>query len=433
MSTFIIKGGKKLRGSVSIGSGKNATLAILSAALMVRGRVVLENMSHVEDVDDMLALFESIGVRHTWKNETTLEIDASRPLRMDNINKKLCAKMRISLLMLGALAAREKAYKLYKTGGCHLGERTIRPHMYALEALGVTAVSKRGYYDVRNKKLVGKEIVMHESGDTATENAIMAAVLAQGTTRIMFASANYMVQDLCHFLVAAGAKIDGIGTTTLTIEGVKKLHDVKRYAIAPDPVDAMAWISLAITTKSKLTIKNCSLDFLTLELELLKTMGQKFTVRNKRLSDNGFFPIVDITVEPSTLVALKDKLHGRPYPGLNIDNVPLFLPILTQAKGQTLVHDWVYDNRAIYYVELQKLGAKVILLDPHRVIVEGPSRLRGNEVISPHGIRPGMAILITMLAAKGTSILRNSYPIERGYEHIIERLTHIGADITRKE
>lgn len=431
MSTFIIEGGKRLQGTISVGVGKNAPIAILCATLLIYGKTVLKDMSRVDEVERLLELLESIGVKYEWSEPRTLTIDTSGPLHMERINRRVCEKMRISLLLLGALAAREKKYKLYKIGGCRLGQRTVRPHLYALKKIGVSVESKAQYYAVSNAPLKAADIVMYESGDTATENAIMAAVLAPGTTKISFASANYMVQDLCYFLVAAGARIEGIGTTTLTIHGVKKLRGVPEYSCIPDPVDAMAWISVAITTKSPLTIKNCALDFLSLELEHLSVMGQKFTLENKRMSKNGHFPIADVVITPSKLTALPDKLHPRPYPGLNIDNLPLFTPILTQAKGQTLVHDWVFENRAIYYLELQKLGANVILLDPHRALISGPTRLLPNEVICPPALRPGMAILIAMLAAKGKSVLRNATPIERGYEEIVERLQSVGARITR--
>lgn len=433
MATYIVHGGKTLRGTIETNTTKNSTVAILCAALMIRGTIVLEDMPHIEEVDRFLEILGSIGVTFSWTDKRTLKLDTSKDLQMDKIDKVACAKTRAALLLLGALAAREKQYKLYKTAGCKLGKRSVKPHMMALEQFGVSVESKKHYYEVKNKPLKSADIVMYESGDTTTENAIMAAVLAPGKTTIKFASSNYMVQDLCYFLVAAGAKIEGIGTTTLTITGVKKLKSVKSYAIMPDPIESMAWIALACSTKSKLTITNCPLDFLELELEKLKAMGQEFALKKKRTSKNGHFTIVDIVVKPSKLTALPDKLYGRPFPGLNIDNLPLFAPILTQAKGRTLVHDWVYENRALYLLELQKFGVQTIFLDPHRIMIEGPAKLTGNELICPPAIRPGMALLLTMIAAKGKSIMRNIYPIERAYEAVEERLRSVGVDIRRIE
>lgn len=431
MPYYKIEGGHRLSGEITVGSGKNSPVALLCATLLIEGKTIFREMPKVEEVFRVIEILESIGVKVTWGEKQTLEVDTSGPLHMEKINQKVCSNTRVSILLLGALAARKKTFKLYKTGGCKLGARSIRPHTLVLEQLGIHVESKDQYYDVKNESLRGAYIVMYESGDTPTENAVMAAVLAKGTTTLKMASANYMVQDVCNFLVQAGAKISGIGTTTLVIEGVKKLKPVANYFMIPDPVDAMAWISLAVTTKSKMTIRNCPMEFLELELEKLRVMGQKFELKNKRKSKSGFFDVADIVIEPTALKALPDKIYGRPFPGLNIDSLPLFVPIATQAKGQTLVHDWPYENRAVYSLEFQKLGANILLMDPHRLLVQGPTKLVGNEVVCPPAIRPGMALLIAMCAAKGTSILRNIYPIERAYENLIERLQSVGVKIER--
>lgn len=432
MATFVVEGGKKLEGEIVVSAGKNAPIALLCASLLVRGRVVFTNMTHGEEVERMLEILQSIGVAVSWEDATTLTVDASNPLDMASINRRACEMTRASILLFGALAAREPSYKLYKSGGCKLGNRSIRPHVLALEKLGIRVSSQDGHYEVKTTALKGADVVMYEAGDTPTENAIMAAVLAEGETVISFASANYMVQDVCYFLVAAGADIKGIGTTTLTITGVSSLNPTT-YAVSPDPVDAMAWISLGITTKSPLIIRRCPISFLKLELEKLTVMGQRYTLSNERFAGNGKTALVDIEIIPSELAALPDKLAPRPFPGINIDNVPLFVPILTQAKGRTLIHDWVYENRAIYYLEFQKLGAHVLLLDPHRVMIEGKTPLIGNDIVCPPAIRPGMAILIAMLAATGTSTLRNVYPIERAYDGLLDRLRAVGASIKRRD
>ncbi len=431
MPYLVIQGGKKLHGEIVNQSNKNSAISILCATLMVRGKTTLTDVPEIQEVERMVELLTSIGVVVTRPKSHTIVVDASRDLTMETIDRKICEKVRASLLLCGALAAREKSYKLYKSGGCRLGERTVRPHWYALKKLGVSVISRDAYYEVeRTRPLAAARIVMYESGDAATENTIMAAVLAPGTTVITMASANYMVQDLCYFLVKAGAKIKGIGSTTLTITGVKELRPVKEYPIMPDPIVAMTFLSAAIATGSTLTVKNCPLEFLELELCKLEIMGQKFKVDHERTSKNGHFIIVDVTVEPSKLTALPDKIYGRPFPGLNIDNLPLFVPILTQARGRTLVHDWAYENRAIYSLELQKLGAQITLLDPHRMWVEGPVKLLPNEVICPPALRPAVNVLICMLAAKGKSILRNTAMIDRGYENLYEVLNKAGADIT---
>lgn len=429
MSYIVINGGKKLKGAIENQSAKNSAVALLCAAVMIKGKTTFVDMPQIEEVSRIIELLQSIGVKIRWVKDNVLEVDASGNLKMDKIDTNASEKTRASIFFWGALAGRVKNYKLPKSGGCHLGERTVRPHWYALEKLGVNVQSTDCYYLVKNSALKGAYIVMYESGDTTTENVVMAAVLAKGKTTIKMASANYQVQDLCYFLNKAGAKIKGIGTTTLEIDGVSELKPFDNYPIMPDPIVAMTYISVAITTGSNLVIKNCPLEFLELELCKLDVMGQKYKIKNERLSKNGHFRVADVEIVPSKLTALPDKIYGRPFPGLNIDNLPLFIPILTQAQGRTLVHDWAFENRAVYALELQKLGAKVTLLDSHRLWVEGPTKFTSNELMSPPALRPAVNVLICMLAATGKSILRNTYVIDRGYENLYSVLNSVGADI----
>lgn len=431
MVHYHIVGGKKLSGSIATGSGKNSPIALICASLLMKGVVRLGGITPVEEINRILEVLVSIGVRVSWEKQDTLVIDTTGKITPEKMDKTVAAKVRIALLLFGALAAKFPTFKVYRTGGCDLGERTIQPHTRALAKLGISIGHKSEYYDVHVKTLRGAHVTMYESSDTATENVIMAAVLAKGITKITFASANYMVQDLCYFLNECGANIRGIGTTTLIIEGVQVLNPPAVYHPIPDPVDAMAWISLAVTTASPLTITQCPVDFLELELEYLSMMGQKIVRSKTYISKNGHFELMDVTLPVSKLHANHDKLHPRPYPGLNIDAIPLFMPILTRAKGRTLVHDWIYENRALYALDLQKLGAKVTLLDPHRVWIEGQTQLRGGELVCPPALRPGMALLIAMLSAKGESTLRNAYMIERGYGDVAKRLKALGADIRR--
>ena len=429
MSYIVINGGKKLSGSIENQSAKNSAVAILCACAAIKGITTLVDMPEIEEVKHIIELLQSIGIKIKWLGKGKLQVDASGNINMDKIDPVASEKTRASIFLWGALAGRVKSYKIPKSGGCHLGERTVRPHWYALQKLGVEVVSNECFYIVKNSTLKGAKIIMYESGDTTTENTLMAAVLAEGKTVIKMASANYMVQDLCYFLIKAGAKIKGVGTTTLEVEGVKNLKPVTNYSIMPDPIVAMTYIAVGITTGSNITVKSCPLEFLELELCKLEVMGQKYKIKNERKSKNGKFTLVDIETIPSKLVALQDKIYGRPFPGLNIDNLPLFIPILTQAVGRTLVHDWAYENRAVHALELQKLGAQVTLLDAHRLWVEGPIKFVSNEVICPPALRPAVNILICMLAANGKSVLRNTYAIERGYENLYQNLNSIGADI----
>lgn len=369
MSYLKINGGKKLSGTIVNQSAKNSAVAILCACCAIKGRTTLVNVPDIEEVNRIIELIKSIGVKVTKTGPGKLTVDASGSLNLNKINRDASEKTRSSLMLFGALAARASSYKIFKSGGCKLGQRTVKPHIFALEKFGVEIFSRDGYYEVKNSVLKPAYLVMYESGDTATENAIMAAAQIPDKTVIKMASANYMVQDLCYFLMAAGVKIDGVGTTTLTIIGSANLRGVDGYAIMPDPIVAMTYMAAAIVTNSRLIVNNCPLEFLELELCKLEKMGQKFKIVNVRKSKNGQFKIVDIEIFPSKLSALPDKIEGRPFPGLNIDNLPLFVPILAKAQGRTLVHDWAYENRAMYSFELQKLGANVTVLDPHRVIV----------------------------------------------------------------
>ncbi|MEK7625077.1 MAG: UDP-N-acetylglucosamine 1-carboxyvinyltransferase [Patescibacteria group bacterium] len=429
MSYLIVNGGKKLKGRIINQSAKNSAVAILCATPLIHGKVVLEKVPMIEEVFRIIELLRSIGVKIDDEGKGRIAVDASGPLDLSKMDRAAACRTRVSLLLLGSLAHREKNYRLYKSGGCKLGQRTVRPHLFALENFGVKIISRKDFYDVENDKLQSAEIVMYESGDTATENAILAAVLAPGESVIKMASANYQVQDLCYFLENAGAKIDGIGSTTLRITGVASLGSVKNYSIMPDPIVAMTYLAAGIVTDSTLTVCNCPLEFLELELYKLSKMGQKFSIVNRRRSENGEFDVVDIEIKPSKLTALEDKIEGRPFPGLNIDNLPLFVPILAKARGRTLVHDWAFENRALYHLELQKLGVKVTLLDPHRVWIEGPTKFVSNELICPPALRPAVNVLLCMLAAKGKSILRNIYEIDRGYENLYETLRAAGADL----
>jgi UDP-N-acetylglucosamine 1-carboxyvinyltransferase len=432
MSTIIIHGGKKLAGTIRTNSAKNSAVAILCATAMIRGKTTLEDVPRIEEVQRIIEVLDSIGVKTAWKNAHTLEIDSSGKLRPEKINRESYGRTRSGILLIGALAGLLKKFKLPKTSGCNLGLRTVNPHLIALGHLGIKVADNSKNYEINSASIKSAEFTMYESGDTATENAIMAAVLADGTTTIHFASSNYMVVDLCRFLARSGAKISGIGSTTLKITGVKKLKSKTAYSIMPDPIESMAFISIAITTASHLIVTYCPIEYLRLELEKLRIMGQAMKISKIYKSKTGF-DLVDIEIVPSRLKALPDKIYGRPYPGLNIDNLPFFIPILTQASGSTLVHDWVYENRAIYYAELNKLGARIMLHDPHRVTVTGPTLFHATEMICPPALRPSLNLLICMLAAKGKSILRNSYSIDRGYEDIVKRLKTLGAEIERIE
>ncbi len=426
---FEIEGGKKLSGEITTNTSKNSAVALLAASLLNKGRSEFKNMPRIEEVFRLIEVLQSIGVSVRWLNGSDLEVIPPGKIDLSKLNIESAIRTRSILLFLGPLIHLLPRFDLPHPGGCKLGRRTVRPHLFALEKFGVEIIAKRGVYKVSAKKLKPAEVLLYESGDTVTENALMAASRVEGTTVIKFASANYMGQDLCHYLAALGVEIEGVGTSTLTVHGKRDINVPVTFYPTEDPIESMLFISIAATTGSSITIKRCPIDFLELELLKLEKMGFRYKILRRYKARNGFANLVDIKTYPSRLTALEEKIHAQPFPGVNIDNLPFFVPIATQAKGTTLIHDWTYEDRAIYYLELKKLGANVILADPHRVYIEGPTPLRGAEVICPPALRPGSIILIAMLAAEGRSILRNVYSINRGYEDLCNRLNSLGARI----
>jgi UDP-N-acetylglucosamine 1-carboxyvinyltransferase len=424
---FQIDGGHKLTGTVITKTSKNGAMGVICASLLNRGQTIIKNVPRIEEVYRMTEVLESIGVSAKWKNND-LEIQPGR-IDLKNINQISAEKTRSIIMLIGPLIHSLKKFSLPQSGGCKLGARTVTPHLFALENFGVKISAKSKSYNVSAPKLKPAEFALYESGDTVTENALMAAALIPGKTIIKFASANYMVQDVCFFLEELGIKIEGVGTSTLTVHGVKEINKNITYYLGEDPIDTMFFLATAAVTKSSIEIKRCPINFLEIELLKLKKMGFKFKLSKVYKGLNGQVNLVDIKTYPSNLTALTDKIEAHPYPGLNIDNLPFFAVIATQAKGQTLIHDWIYEKRAIHYKELDKLGADTILADPHRFYVEGKTELKPTEVICPPALRPAAIILIGMLGARGHSTLRNVYSINRGYEEIAERLNAIGAKI----
>jgi len=426
---FQIEGGRKLSGTIRTNTSKNSAVFLLCASLLNKGKTTFRNMPRIEEVSRIVEVLESIGVKAKWKNGNDLLIIPPKKLALHKLNKESAVKTRSILMFMGPLVHLFPRFELPHPGGCKLGRRTVRPHLFALEKLGVSIKTVHGIYKIVAKNLKPAEIVLYESGDTVTGNALMAAAKIKGVTVIKFASANYQVQDLCRYLETLGVQIEGIGTTTLTVHGIPDIASPVEYFPSEDPIEAMLFLSLAATTNSPLTILRAPIDFLELELLKLEKMGFKYKILKRYKGKNGFVNLVDIKTFPSKLIALEEKIHPQPYPGLNIDNLPFFVPIATRAKGTTFIHDWVYEERAIYYTELKKLGANVILADSHRVYIEGPTELRAAEVICPPALRPAVIILIAMLRANGTSILRNVYSINRGYEDLAKRLNKLGARI----
>ncbi len=425
---FVVEGGKKLSGRVETSRSKNGAVALLAASLLNRGKTTLHHVPKIEEVHRLIEVLRSIGVGVEWQGSSVV-ITPPEKIDMGLIDQDAATKTRSILMFIGPLIHLFRDFELPQSGGCTLGLRSIRQHLWVLEKFGVTIDTLTDRYHIHHKGLTNATAILYEASDTATENALLAAARIPGTSVIKYASANYQVQEMCGFLKALGVHIEGVGTSTLTVSGVAEIQQDIEYSVAEDPTDAMFFITAAIVTKSALTITKAPIEFLEVELFVLGQMGLQFSVTNAGVSENGITTLADIHIEPSELVAFPEKIHARPYPALNIDNLPFFAVIATQAKGTTLIHDWSYEKRAIYYTELDRLGAITNLHDPHRISIEGPRDLKAAEVICPPALRPATIILVAMLAAKGRSTLRNVYSINRGYEDIVRRLQQLGASI----
>lgn len=427
-----IEGGKKLSGTITTSTSKNGAVGLLCASLLNKGKTILRKVPRIEEVHRLIEVLQSIGVRVEW-NGSDVTIVPPKNFNLKNIDAIAAQKTRSIVMFIGPLIHTLKSFSLPQSGGCKLGSRTVRPHFFGLEHFGVNIEATDTSFKVSVSPKKPDEIILYESGDTVTENVLMAAALTPSTTVIKYASANYQVQELCAFLRICGVTIDGVGTTTLTVTGIKELNKTIEYTLAEDPTDSMFFIATAILTNSSITIKRSPIEFLELELLKLEKMGFKYKKSKPYFSDNGLTKLVDITTMPSKLTALPEKIHPAVYPGLNIDNLPFFAVIATQADGQTLIHDWVYEKRALYFTELDKLGAETVLADQHRIYITGPTPLRATELVCPPALRPATILLIAMLGAKGNSVLRNIYSINRGYENLVERLSSLGAKISYLE
>ncbi len=432
---YRVIGGKELKGEVTTNISKNAAVALLCASLLNRGKTTLKRMPRIEEVKRLIEVLKSIGVNVEWLDSGDIVIVPPEKFDLQNINKEAASRTRSIAMFAAPLSHVFTSFDLPAPTGCDLGKRSLGAHLDALARLGIhisgDETAHTYHIEVGTKKPA--EIVMYEASDTGVENVLMAAAKIPGVTTIKFASANYMVQDLCIFLERCGVKIEGIGTSTLVVHGVEEINaDITGYP-SEDPIESMFFISLAATTGSEIRIERCPFDFLELELFTLEHMGLRYSVSEPYLAENARTVLRDVTLKPSELVAAPEKIAPRPYPGINIDNLPFFVPVATQAKGKTMIHDWVYDGRAKHYMLMEKLGAKMELLDPHRVVIEGPTKLHAADVEAPPALRPATLLLIGMLAAEGESMLRNVYPINRGYANLAERLTALGASVEAVE
>ncbi|MBI3671558.1 UDP-N-acetylglucosamine 1-carboxyvinyltransferase [Candidatus Azambacteria bacterium] len=427
---FIIEGGHKLKGEIEVLGAKNAALPILVASVLSKERSIIDNIPLIGDVFTMLEILKSIGVKIKFLGKRKIQIDPSK-IHLSNMDYDLVTSIRSSVFLFGALSSRFKNFKLTTPGGCQLGSRVLDPHFEGLKSVGVSIKKENGVYYVSNTagKKGKREIVLSEMSVTATENVILASVLSKGTIDVYAAASEHYVQDLCHFLNKMGAKISGIGTSHLTIDGVESLSGSEHFVMY-DPIEMGTFISLAASTQSDILIKNTIPEFIRFELLKFKEANVNFKILNKKKFSKGWgYELADLKIKPSKLKAVK-KVHNMPYPSFSADILPIFAVLMTQAKGVSLIHDWMYEGRMKYIEELNRMGADAFICDPHRALVTGPTKLEGKN-ITGFDLRAGATLMIAALIASGKSVISNAYQVDRGYEEIEKRLKKIGAKIKR--
>lgn len=416
MSKFVIKGGKKLAGEVHISGSKNAALPILCAAMLTDEKVTLHNVPDIADIHSMISILESFGAKAEFSNNT-VQIQAAN-LKKQDAPDELVQKMRASILILGAFLPRFGELKMAFPGGCVLGKRSVDSHTYGFKQLGCEILDDRKGLHLRCQKLVGNKIILPELSVTATENAIMAAVLAEGKTEIRLAAAEPHVQDLCLFLNKMGAKISGIGTNNLQIEGVRKLHGVTYY-ITGDYLEAGTFAIAAVITKGDVLIKGINPEHLDSFWQKLEEIGAKFEISED-----------SVHIFPAEELHAVSMLRTAVYPSFPTDLQAPFAVLLTQTKGVSKVFETLFEGRLNYLFELEKMDAHIEFLNPHQALIIGPTKLKGMP-ISSCDIRAGAAMVIAALVANGQTEISNISYIDRGYEHLDLKLKSIGADILR--
>ncbi len=414
MSKFIIQGGKPLSGEIEVTGSKNAVLALMAACLLTKEECVMTNVPEIDDVATMVEILRDLGALVRFADHK-LSIKAEN-ITKHNPNPDLVSKMRGSILIIGALLARLGKVELPLPGGDKIGARPIGAHIEALKALGAKE-SGNGLLGFEARKLNGAKILMEESSVTATENALLAAVCASGQTTIKLAAMEPHVQQLCQFLNLMGARISGIGSPTLQINGVASLHGAE-IEVMPDSEQAASLITMAAATKSNMKITRVNPDFL-----------DDFLLRLKRMAVNFVVGMDYVKVSPSRDYQ-GTKIQAGLYPKLNSDFIPPMSVLATQCRGESLLHEWMYENRQGYVESLVKMGANAKILDKDRVLITGPTPLHG-EKITTFDLRQGLTLVIAALVASGESEISDIHHIDRGYEQIEVRLQALGADIKR--
>ncbi len=423
MEEFVIEGGAPLHGEVIPAGNKNAALPLLAACLLTDEPVILRNVPRIRDVLDMRSLVESLGAEIEDLDANTWRI-VTRTLRPADLNPDLCRRIRASILLAGPVTARSGELRLPPPGGDVIGRRRLDTHILALQALGAEVTYDR-VFDFRSAGLKGAEVLLDEASVTATENVVMAAVIAAGDTFIHNAASEPHVQELCHFLNSLGAKIKHIGSNTLHITGVPKLHGGE-YTIGPDYLEVVSFAGAAAVTHGDVRIRNAGVGYLEMIAPAFQRLGLQWKVDG---DDIVIGPDQSLTIVPDLDGAIPE-IKTNIWPAFPTDLISIAITVATQASGSVLFHDWMYSGRMYFTDKLVGMGARIILCDPYRCLVQGPNRLYGEKLESPD-IRAGMALLLAALAAKGSSTIRNIGQIDRGYENVEGKLLALGAKIKR--
>jgi UDP-N-acetylglucosamine 1-carboxyvinyltransferase len=423
VESFVIEGGRPLNGTVRVAGNKNGALPVLAACLLTSEPVVLRNVPRIRDVDTMLALLADLGAEVEWLGENELRVQAVDVTKTE-IDEELSERIRGSFLLAGPLLARFGHALLSPPGGDFIGRRPLDTHVHAFEQLGADVTVGRRF-ELRAANLKGKRIFLDEASVMGTENSVMAAVFAAGRTELVNAACEPHVQDLCRFLCSLGAEIEGIGSNVLRIDGVERLGGGV-HRIGPEHIEAASFIGLASVTSGDVTVEDVVPDDLTSILSAFERLGIVVEIGES-----------SIRVPPGQELVIRDdlgdqipKIEDGPWPMFPADLTSIALAVATQAQGTILIFEKMFENRLFFVDKLVRMGARIILCDPHRAVVTGPAKLHGERLESPD-IRAGMAMLIAALCAEGTSVIGNISQIDRGYERIDDRLRALGASIER--
>jgi len=424
MYEYHIEGGFPIKGTIKASGNKNAALPCIAATLLTEDKVILHNIPKIEDTAVMLQILQSLGATVKMLTPNSWEILAAKIERQD-ITPELSKKIRASILFAGPLLARTGKAILPPPGGDVIGRRRLDTHFFVLEELGAR-INTDGQFSFSTNKLIGEDVFLDEASVTATENAIMAAVLAEGTTILTNTASEPHVQDLCNMLIAMGARIQGVGSNILTITGVSELHGCE-FTIGPDYMEIGSYIGLAAATKGSITIT----DIIPREMRPIKVGFAKLGIRWDIDGNNLTVPVNQSMKINTDFGGMIPKIDDSPWPGFPADLTSIMTVVATQVEGTVLIHEKMFESRMFFVDKLIGMGARITLCDPHRAVISGPCTLHGTELISPD-VRAGMAMVIAALSARGESVIKNIYQVERGYENLTARLQSLGAHIERR-